>query len=307
MVVVNAGMGGTVAAHLRANGAPDDPMVTDHTDHVGKIDLQGLAAAKVLGKIVRDPEAVFRSMAYFSFKGRIDSLGKGEEQVELRCGSPVILSRTGYTGEFGFELYMDPAMVTTVWEEILQAGREFGVIPCGLAARDSLRAGACLPLSHQDIGPWPFVNNPWIFALPWTPGGRGFTKDFIGAQALLSSQGGDHTLPFAGYDARKITPGPESAVFDLQGERIGSILTCTTDMAIGRVGTAIVAIGTAEGAGRPAGFIARGLCCGFVKVKGALAPGQEVILADGKRRITVEIRRDIRPGRTALCAMDKML
>jgi aminomethyltransferase len=218
-----------------------------------------------------------------------------------------MVSRTGYTGEFGFELYVDISAAVRLWEVILAAGRAFGLIPCGLAARDSLRAGAVLPLSHQDIGHWPFVNNPWLFALAWDQTGQGFCKDFIGAEALLSSKDQDHTLPFAGYDPRKINAGENSFVTDTNGVRIGTILTCTTDMSIGRVCAAIVSIATPESSGKPKDFKAKGLCCGFVKVKKRIAAGEEVILTDGKRKITVELREDIRPDRTARCAIAKML
>jgi glycine cleavage system T protein (aminomethyltransferase) len=306
MVVVNAGMGGTIAAHLSDNKGEFEPAIRDLTDRVGKIDLQGPASAKVLKKIIRNPEAVFSAMPYFSFKGWFEGIGAKGERVELINGCPVLLSRTGYTGEFGFELYVDPSRTLETWEMILEAGRDQAVIPCGLAARDSLRAGAVLPLSHQDIGNWPFVHNPWLFALPWDETGKGFRKNFIGAKALMNADG-DHTLAFAGYDPRKINAGDNSSVADPKGNPIGTILTCTTDMSIGRIDKTIVGIATGETSGKPADFIPRGLCCGFIKVKNPLTVGQEVILTDGKRKITVEIRCDIRPNRTALCAIGKMV
>ena len=307
MVVVNAGMGGCVAAHLESNKEGTDPVVTDLTDRVGKMDVQGPASARILKKILKDPDSVLQKMAYFSFKGWLQDAEPGIARVELLDGTPVMVSRTGYTGEFGFELYVDVPAAVGLWEMILAAGREFNLIPCGLAARDSLRAGAVLPLSHQDIGHWPFVHNPWLFALPWDKTGRGFRKDFIGADALLHCRDQAYTLPFAGYDPRKINAGENSLVTDADGLEMGSILTCTTDMSIGRVGRAIVGIATSEASGRPKDFNAKGLCCGFVKVKKPVAVGQEVVLTDGKRKIRVEIREDVRPDRTARCAIAKML
>ena len=307
MVVVNAGMGGCVAAHLESNKGLSAPLISNLTDRVGKMDVQGPASARILKKILKDPDSVLPKMAYFSFKGWFQDTEPGIARVELLDGTPVMISRTGYTGEFGFELYVDVSATVGLWEMILAAGREFNLIPCGLAARDSLRAGAVLPLSHQDIGHWPFVNNPWLFALPWDKTGRGFRKDFIGADALLHCRDQEYTLPFAGYDPRKINAGENSLVTDADGLRIGSILTCTTDMSIGRVGRNIVSIATAEASGRPKDFNAKGLCCGFVKVKKQVKVGQEVVLTDGKRRIRVEIRADIRPDRTARCAMASML
>ncbi len=294
MVIVNAGMGGTVAAHLKDNRDASETVIGDLSDKVGKIDLQGPASGRVLKKIIKNPEKVFNAMPYFSFKGWFEGLGDRGERVELINGTPVLLSRTGYTGEFGFELYMDPSLTMDTWEMILEAGREWDVVPCGLAARDSLRVGAVLPLSHQDIGNWPFVHNPWLFALPWNQTGKGFRKTFIGAEALAHTKG-EYTLAFAGYDPRKINAGENSSVTDTEGNRIGTILTCTTDMSIGRIDGTIVGLSSKT----PAGFIPRGLCCGFVKVKVHVAEGGKVVLTDGKRKITVEIRSDIRPNRTA--------
>jgi len=152
-----------------------------------------------------------------------------------------------------------------------------------------------------------FVNNPWLFALAWDWTGKGFSKEFIGAEALLNPGGQEYTLPFAGYDPRKINAGESSYVIDAGGVNIGSILTCTTDMSIGRAGKAVVGIATPETSGKPLDFTPRGLCCGFVKVKKPIAIGEEVVLTDGKRKITVEIRDDIRPYRSARRAISEML
>lgn len=300
MVVVNAGMGGDIAAHLQKNIGENSAGVEDLTDRVGKMDIQGPESARVLKKILRDPVAVFDRMVYFSFKGGFDSLHTAQP-VELVDGTPVLISRTGYTGEFGFELFVSIDKLAALWSMVLLAGRDKGVLACGLAARDSLRAGAVLPLSHQDIGPWPFLHNPWPFALPYNDDNITFSKDFIGGPALLQSTWSKHTLPFAGYDPRKIGAGGESSVTSESGERLGTILTCTTDMAIGRVDGEIVSMAANSD------FQAKGLCCGFVLLDKKCSPGEQVVLTDGKRKIKVEIRSDVRPNRTARSPIGKML
>ncbi len=298
MVVVNAGMGGEIADHLRNNGGDRVVIVIDLSDRVGKMDIQGPDSGRILKKIIKDPAAVFEQLGYFSFKGGFGEL-QSSASLELIDQTPMLLSRTGYTGEFGFELFVPIDRLVSLWSMVLEAGGDEGVLACGLAARDSLRAGAVLPLSHQDIGPWPFLNNPWPFALPFND--KGFSKDFIGAKALLRSKWDKHTLPFAGFDPRKIVAGNDSFVASETGERLGTILTCTTDMAIGRVEGEIVSI-----AGNPQ-FQAKGLCCGFVLLDKKCVPGDQVILTDGKRKIRVEIRADIRPNRTARKAMKLMV
>jgi aminomethyltransferase len=187
---------------------------------------------------------------------------------------------------------------------VLEAGGPQGLLPCGLAARDSLRAGAVLPLSHQDIGPWPFVNHPWPFALPYADDG-GFSKAFIGSEALLKAEDAPHTLAFVGNDLRKVaTSDDASGVYDSSGKAIGRILTCATDMGIGWAAGEIKSIASPD---KPAEFKPRGLCCGFVQVESPIPAGETIELRDARRKISVTVTTDIRPDRTARRSMRQML
>lgn len=307
MVVVNAGMGEGVAGILAANKENLKVEIADLTDQVGKIDIQGRDSARILSKVLKNPDTVFEDFPYFSFKGWYSDEVEVPEAVHLSDGTPILLSRTGYTGEFGFEIFVAPAQLVVVWQMLLEAGEDFSLQPCGLAARDSLRAGAVLPLSHQDIGNWPFAENPWPFAVADRDESGNFTKNFIGADALASLAASTYTLPFAGYDPRKMVVSEKSYVTDEAGIKVGTILTCATDMAVGRVGEKIVSIATTTADGKPEDFIPRGLSCGFVKVDRKFAPGDVVVLTDGKRKIKVEIRSDVRPDRTARRPMKEML
>jgi len=302
MAVVNAGMGSPAAAHFAAQKGGRNVTVTDLTDNLGKMDIQGPLSAKVMKTVLANPDAVFGAMPYFSFKGDFNPDSPLAGQVRLSDGTPVLLSRTGYTGEFGFEIFVEPAHFVRGWEMLLKAGEPFGVIPCGLAARDSLRAGAVLPLSHQDIGHWPFIHNPWPFALPWDKTGKSFTKSFLGADALKDIENPEYTLAFAGNDLRKVsTP---AVVADEDGHEIGTVLTCATDMAIGRHEGKIY---SAVSPDAPEGFAPKGLCCGFVKVNRSLPPGAIIELRDGRRKLKVQIESDIRPARTARKPLKEML
>jgi aminomethyltransferase len=302
-VVVNAGMGPTVAGHLADQADSGATTVADLTDRVGKLDLQGPAAARILGRLLSDPEKAFQDLAYFSFKGHFDPVHPDAGMVRLADGTPLLLSRSGYTGEFGFELFVAPDRVTRLWDRLLEVGGDFDLVPCGLAARDSLRAGAMLPLSHQDIGDWPFIRHPWPFALPYAPDGETFTKDFIGSAALLAAAVAPHTLAFVGRDPRKVAAGPDTRVVDAVGRAIGIVLTCATDVAIGRVGDKVMSLASP---GRPENFDPKGLSCGFVRVERALPAGTPLVLDDGRRRIDVEVADDIRPDRTARRPMAQM-
>ena len=296
MVCVNAGMGPGVTAHFAAHQGDLEVNLTDLSGKLGKVDVQGKNAAKLISRIIAEKDEVFSSMPYFSFKGHFDADDPLSGAVRLTTGTPVLLSRSGYTGEFGFELFVASDAVTALWEELMTVGKDLDVTACGLGARDSLRAGAVLPLSHQDVGHWKFINHPWMFALPLTPDGKGFTKSFLGDAALLDPADTFHTLPFVGDTLRKVGNGPETKVLDDQGEEIGMVLTCATDMAIGRHGDKILSIASPD---LPPAFNAKGLSCGFIRVNRPLAAGTRVTLQEKKRKITVTVVTDVRPHRTA--------
>ena len=304
LTVVNAGMGGAIAAHLNEQKGAGNVEISDLTDKLGKLDIQGPMAAKILKEILAEPEKVFRNMPYFSFKGHFDPAFPQADAVRLKDGKRILLSRTGYTGEFGFEIFIDSEHFVRLWEIIYDKGKNFGITACGLAARDSLRAGAVLPLSHQDIGNWLFIRHPWEFALPYNAEKSWFTKTFIGDKALMNAKDADYTYPFAGDDLRKITPSDQAVAADANGNIIGVILTCVTDMGIGRDNGRIYSIASPD---KPAGFTPKGLCCGFVKVKMPLKPGDIVELRDSRRSIRVMIAEDIRPARSARRALREML
>jgi aminomethyltransferase len=303
LVVVNAGMGGTVARHLEAHRKGLEARTVDLTDNLGKIDLQGPAAVKTMAKVLRNPDAVFDKMTYFSAKGHFDRASKFASDAQLLDGTPLLVSRSGYTGEVGFELFVERPHTVKLWEMLVEAGRGLGVIACGLAARDSLRAGAVLPLSHQDIGAWTYAHHPWPFALPLDPAGTGFTKTFVGSDVLEKAADAPWTLTFVGNDLRKID-AHAAVVTDLSGREIGKVLTCVTDMAIGRANGRIYSVASPD---KPEGVQIKGLSCGFVRVESKLEPGTVVVLKDGKRTLQVTIETDVRPDRTARKALKNFL
>lgn len=296
MVCVNAGMGEIVARHLDANKKNPGVTIEDLSGKIAKMDVQGINSARILSRVIQNPETVFDRMPYFSFKGNFNESVLGASEVQLLDGTPVLLSRSGYTGEFGFEIFLAPDAVVKLWTDILSAGESYGITACGLAARDSLRTGACLPLSHQDIGPWKFINHPWEFALPYNKDAQGFTKNFLGADALLSRDSDPFTYPFVGDSLRKVSAGENTHVLDDTGTIIGKVLTCATDMGITRHDGNIVSICSEN---LPRDIKIKGISCGFVMVSKKLETGMVLTLEEGKRTIKATIVNDIRPDRTA--------
>lgn len=287
-LVHNAGMGDVVIKHLRTLPGAEQIAFKNCMGEMGKLDIQGLSALEILRPLVEDADQVFEKMPYFSFKGDFDFT---RSRTRLKGGCPILLSRTGYTGELGFEIFMPTMELVAIWDMLLEAGGD-RLLPCGLAARDSLRTGAVLPLSHQDIGPWPFINTPWNMTLPLDEAGS-FTKNFNGRQALDPKTAG-HTLPFVGFDPRKVET--ENARVYFEGEEIGRVLTAVADMAIGRVDGKVVGLASPD---RPADWNPKGLVCGFVKVKKHLPAGSIITLKDSRRELKAEICVDIRPNRSA--------
>ncbi|NCB64241.1 MAG: glycine cleavage system aminomethyltransferase GcvT [Clostridia bacterium] len=109
----------------------------DISDTVAQVALQGPNSKEILTRLV-DPEALPKK--YYSFV-------KGGEVKGVKC----LISRTGYTGEFGYELYCSNTDAPDLWDLLLETGADLGLIPCGLGARDTLRLEAAMPLYGHEL------------------------------------------------------------------------------------------------------------------------------------------------------------
>lgn len=132
MAVVNAACAPGDLATLRAR-LPERIKITDISAETGKVDLQGPDSLDVLEKIMGEN---FHDLGYFSFR------------ESTWQGVPVLVSRTGYTGELGYELYLPSEKTEAFWKALLADER---VKPIGLGARDTLRLEAGLPLYGHDL------------------------------------------------------------------------------------------------------------------------------------------------------------
>ena len=114
-----------------------DVEIKDISDQVAQIALQGPKALEVLKKVAKEEDIPVK---YYSatFRRKID---------DMEC----IISKTGYTGENGFELYLAAEEAPKMWELLLEAGKEEGLFPCGLGARDTLRLEAAMPLYGHEM------------------------------------------------------------------------------------------------------------------------------------------------------------
>lgn len=140
LVVPNAGNAAIVAAELAALAADFDVRVADETAQTSLIAVQGPRAVAVLLATV---DAAQRDL--------VTELRYYAAAPATVAGVDVLLARTGYTGEDGFELYLPNADAAPVWDALLAAGEPLGLIPAGLAARDSLRLEAGMPLYGNEL------------------------------------------------------------------------------------------------------------------------------------------------------------
>ena len=142
--------------------APPKVEIDDLTLELSLVALQGPKAEQVL------PATGIADIPYFGFRA-------GEV-----AGAKAMISRTGYTGEDGFELFVDAAHAAQVWDAILESGREAGVLPAGLGARDATRLEAALRLYGNDMDE---TVNPYEAGLGWTV--KLEKGEFTGRSALV--------------------------------------------------------------------------------------------------------------------------
>lgn len=166
LVVVNASNRHKDAAFMRER-LFGDVTLEDISDDIAQIALQGPKSREILARVM-DEERI--PAKYYSFTDKLDVAG-------VNC----LVSQTGYTGELGYELYCAPQDVTRLWDALLTAGKDDGLIPCGLGARDTLRLEAAMPLygheMNDDISP---LETGLDFAVKMTK------ADFVGKKGMES-------------------------------------------------------------------------------------------------------------------------
>lgn len=169
------------------------------SEDFGQIAVQGPNSAKVLEKLVTEGTL---PQKYFTFT----------EDAKLG-GISCILSQNGYTGSFGFEIYCKAENTVEMWNQILKAGEELGLIPCGLGARDTLRLEASLPLYGHELSE---EIDPLTADLGFCV--KLGKEDFIGKQALLNA---DKSKKRAGFKLTERGIARENCDIIKNGEVVG--------------------------------------------------------------------------------------
>lgn len=168
LLVPNAANTGVVLEQLHVRAAGFDVTIEDATHATALIALQGPRAADILTPLAADGSV-------------LDSLGYYRITTATVAGREVLLARTGYTGEDGFEILLPAAHAVELWRGLLEAGSGAGIAPAGLAARDSLRLEAAMPLYGNELSR---EVDPFAVGLGAVVGLRRTTADFVGRAAL---------------------------------------------------------------------------------------------------------------------------
>jgi aminomethyltransferase len=167
-IVVNAGNIDKDFAWLDKHTEAFHVELTDKSNEISLLALQGPLSDEILSPLAQADISTLRPFRF----------------IETKVGGiPVVLSRTGYTGENGFELYTNSEHVESLWRLLMEKGQPYGLLPCGLGARDTLRLEARLPLYGHELTEE---------ISPLEAGIGMFVKldagDFVGREALLAQK-----------------------------------------------------------------------------------------------------------------------
>ncbi len=128
-----------------AFGRPDDLTMSDSSNNYDAVAVQGPRVKEFIDGCFSGASTCAMRVA------RVTDLKKNEIGGFPFTGATMIVSRTGYTGEDGFEILGRPESIAKIWDALLEAGKPFGIKPCGLGARDTLRTEVCYPLYGHEL------------------------------------------------------------------------------------------------------------------------------------------------------------
>jgi len=204
MVAINASNRAKDIAWLNAQALGFDIKIKDISHETCMLALQGPHAEKIAQRLT---------------PANLSQIATRTSIATTLADSPMLLGRTGYTGEDGFELYFPAEKAVSVWNAILEAGEEDGLLPCGLAARDSLRFEACMPLYGHEIHA---SIHPLAARLGWV---IEWNKSFIGRSALLKAKLEGSSQLLVGFEMIDKAVAREHYPVAVKGQEIGHVTT----------------------------------------------------------------------------------
>ncbi|UJF29041.1 glycine cleavage system aminomethyltransferase GcvT [Kaistella sp. 97-N-M2] len=207
-VVVNASNIEKDWNHISKYNEKFGAKLTNASEEMSLIAIQGPKATETLQKLT---DINLSELAYYHF-----TVGK------IAGVDDVIISNTGYTGSGGFEIYFKNENAVKIWEALTEAGEEFGLIPCGLASRDTLRLEKGFCLYGNDIDD---TTSPLEAGLGWI---TKFEKDFVDKETLAKQKEEGITRKLVGFEMQeKAIPRHDYLVVDADGNAIGKVTSGT--------------------------------------------------------------------------------
>ena len=207
-VVVNASNIEKDWNHLTKYNEKFGAKLTNVSDELSLIAVQGPKASETLQKLT---ETNLAELPYYHFT-----------QGSVAGVADVIISNTGYTGSGGFEIYFKNENAVAIWEALTGAGEEFGLLPCGLAARDTLRLEKGFCLYGNDIDD---TTSPLEAGLGWI---TKFDKDFVDKEFFAKQKEEGVTRKLVGFEMQeRAIPRHGYAVVDAEGNEIGTVTSGT--------------------------------------------------------------------------------
>ncbi len=208
LLVVNAANASRDIAWIREQTRElGDVAVVDTSSRYALLALQGPSSRQVLQELTGADLAELRH--YWFTHGEV-------------AGARATISRTGYTGESGYEIFTAPQVAAKVWDAILQAGRDAGVMPAGLGARDTLRLEAAMRLHGQDIDESTTVLEAGLERIVgWDKG------DFNGRAALAAQHAAGIPRSLVGFDMVDRAIARHGHPVYVDGVRVGAVTSGT--------------------------------------------------------------------------------
>lgn len=203
-------------------GLVADVTIRDRSDEIAQLAIQGPLAETILGKLTN---VDLSRISYYAFRDKVELAG-------ILC----LVSRTGYTGEDGFEIYVDASNALTIYERLMEIGKPYGLAPIGLGARDTLRLEARLPLYGHELRD---------DLSPLEAGLGGFVKlakpDFVGKGALLAQKEQGLARKLVGFELQDRGIAREGYKVFAENEQIGFVTSGTMSPTLNKsIGLALV-------------------------------------------------------------------
>ncbi len=207
-VVVNASNIEKDWNHISKYNEKFGAKLTNASDEMSLIAIQGPKATETLQKLT---DTQLSDIPYYHFTvGTVAGV------------SDVIISNTGYTGSGGFEIYFKNEDAVKIWDALTEAGEEFGLMPCGLASRDTLRLEKGFCLYGNDIDD---TTSPLEAGLGWI---TKFDKDFVDKEFLEKQKEEGVTRKLVGFEMQeRAIPRHDYLVVDADGHEIGKVTSGT--------------------------------------------------------------------------------